>query len=80
MSRAFCPGCWEKQRQIDALMEENQRLKAQLRYRARQGTEGFFGSSTPSAQRPVKANSAEAQRAKRGGAQRGHPGVSAGMQ
>lgn len=74
MSRAFCEGCWEKQRRIDQLLEENQRLKAQLRYRERQATEGFFGSSTPSAHRPVKANSAPARQAQRGGAQRGHPG------
>ena len=58
MRRAFCERCLEKQRRIDQLLEENQRLKAQLRYRERQATEGFFGSSTPSARRPVKANSA----------------------
>jgi hypothetical protein len=74
MRRVFCPGCWEKQRKIDALLEENQRLKAQLRYRQRQATEGFFGSATPSAQRPVKANSPAEQQAKRGGAPPGHPG------
>lgn len=74
MRRAFCEGCLEKQRRIDQLLEENQRLKAQLRYRQRQATEGFFGSSTPSAQRPVKANSAPAQQGKRGGARPGHRG------
>jgi len=74
MSRAFCQGCLEKQRRIDQLVEDNQRLRAQLRYRARRATEGAFGSSTPSAQRPVKTNSAAEQRAKRGGAQPGHPG------
>jgi transposase len=74
MSRAFCEGCWEKQRRIDQLLEENQRLKAQLRYRERQATEGFFGSSTPSAHRPVKANSAPERQGRKGGAQRGHPG------
>jgi transposase len=74
VSRAFCQGCWEKQRKIDQLLEENQRLKAQLRYRARQATEGFFGAATPSAQRPVKANSPAEQQAKRGGAPPGHPG------
>ena len=47
MRRAFCEGCLEKQRRIDELLAENQRLKGQLRYRARPATEGFFGSSTP---------------------------------
>jgi transposase len=74
MSRAFCEGCWEKQRRIDALLEENQCLKAQLRYRQRQATEGLFGSSTPSAQRPVKANSPPEHQGKPGGAPQGHPG------
>ncbi len=54
---SFCQGCLEKQQKIDQLSEENQRLKAQLRYRQRKPTEGFFGSSTPSAKQPVKANS-----------------------
>ncbi len=74
MRRAFCEGCLEKQRRIDQLLEENRRLKAQLRYRERQATEGFFGSSTPSAHRPVKANSPPEQQGKRGGARPGHPG------
>lgn len=74
MRRAFCEGCLEKQRRIDQLLEENQRLKAQLRYRERQAREGFFGSSTPSARRPVKANSPPAHQGKRGGARPGHPG------
>jgi transposase len=74
MRRAFCEGCWEKQRRIDQLLEENQRLKAQLRYRERRAPEGFFGSSTPSAQRPVKANSPSANQTKPGGAKPGHPG------
>jgi transposase len=74
MRRAFCEGCLEKQRRIDQLLEENRRLKAQLRYRERQAREGFFGSSTPSAHRPVKANSAPEQQGRKGGAQRGHPG------
>jgi len=28
----FCPGCFEKQRKIDALTEEVKRLKARLNY------------------------------------------------
>jgi len=72
MRRAFCEGCLEKQRRIDQLLEENQRLKAQLRYRERQAAEGFFGSATPSAHRPAKANSAPEQRGRKGGARPGH--------
>jgi transposase len=74
MRRAFCEGCLAKQRRIDSLLEENRRLKAQLRYRARQAAEGFFGSATPSAQRPAKANSAPAQQGRKGGAPPGPPG------
>ena len=74
MRRAFCEGCLAKQRRIDQLLEENQRLKAQLRYRERQATEGFFGASTPSARRPVKSNSPPEAQGKRGGARPGHPG------
>jgi len=69
-----CPGCLEKQRQIDQLEEENQRLRDQLRYRKREGKEGFFGSSTPSSQIPVKANSPEEKRSRKGGARPGHVG------
>lgn len=71
---SFCQQCLEKQRKIDQLIEENQRLKAQLRYRQRKVTEGPFGSSTPSAQRPVKPNTEADNRAKSGGGQNGHPG------
>lgn len=71
---SFCQGCLDKQRKIDQLLEENQRLKAQIRYRQRKATEGFFGSSTPSAQRPIKANSQADHQAKSGGARKGHPG------
>jgi len=70
----FCPGCFEKQRLIDELKEEVRRLKQQLRYRERQAKGGPFGSSTPSARRPFKANSSEEQRAKVGGARLGHKG------
>jgi transposase len=70
----FCPGCFAKQRRIDQLEEEVRRLKQQLRYRERQAEEGPFGSSTPSARRPFKANTSEEQRAKVGGARQGHEG------
>lgn len=74
MRRAVCEGCLAKQRRIDQLLEENQRLKGQLRYRERQATEGFFGSATPSARRALKANSPPERQGKRGGARPGHPG------
>lgn len=72
--RRFCAGCFEKQQTIDRLQEEVGQLKAKLHYRERRGEEGFFGSGTPSAQRPVKANSAEENRRKKGGARPGHAG------
>jgi transposase len=74
MGIGFCPGCFEKQRQIDQLKEENKRLKSQLRYRKERDKQGFFGSSTPSSRQPVKANSESEAQAKQGGAPLGHPG------
>ena len=67
MGVAFCLGCFEKQQKIDALEEENKRLKAQLHYREENEKQGFFGSSTPSSQKPVKPNSEQEDQAKRGG-------------
>ena len=55
----------EKQRRIDQLLDENSQLKAQLRYRDNKQKEGLFGSSTPSAQRPLKANTEPEQQSKR---------------
>jgi transposase len=70
-----CPSCLEKQRQIDRLMEENQRLKQKLRYQQRKAQEGFFGSSTPSSQLPVKSNTPEKSEPKPRGARPGHKGA-----
>lgn len=70
----LCDGCLEKQREIDRLREEVQRLKVQLNQRQRKRQEGVFGSSTPSSLRPIKANSDENKRANPGGAKKGHPG------
>lgn len=69
----YCPECLNKQREIDYLKEENQRLKQRLRYNDRKEQEGFFGSSTPSAKIPVKANTPEKE-SKPKGAQQGHKG------
>jgi transposase len=67
-----CPLCLEKQREIDRLKEENGLLKRQLSYRERKDKEGFFGSSTPSSQQPVKANTEDAKKPR--GAKTGHKG------
>jgi len=56
------------------LEEELQRLKDKLRYQARTVSEGPFGSSTPSSQVPLKANSLEENQSRKGGAKAGHRG------
>jgi len=68
-----CPGCFEKQRQIDRLLEENQSLKRKLRYQENKQKEGLFGSSTPSSKVPVKQNTTQRPH-KPKGAQPGHKG------
>jgi len=69
-----CPECLKKQRQIDALKEENQRLKQKLHYQDRKTQEGFFGSSTPSSKIPLKPNQPEKEGRKPKGARPGHLG------
>jgi hypothetical protein len=69
-----CKGCLEKQREIDRLKQENQRLKSALRYRQRKREDGAFGSSTPSSQIPFKPNTTAENKANRGGARPGHKG------
>lgn len=70
----LCSGCFEKQRIIDRQFEEIERLKKKLNANQRRLTEGFFGSSTPSLQVPVKASSLVENQAKKGGARFGHQG------
>ena len=70
-----CQGCLDKQREIDRLKEEIQRLRIQLSKQKRQDKAGFFGSSTPSSQLPLKANSKDEASHKRGGAKPGHKGT-----
>jgi len=72
--RRYCEQCFQKQLKIEELLEEIQRLKAQLRYQERRGQEGFFGSSTPSSQRPLKVNTGKENRNHKGGARPGHQG------
>jgi hypothetical protein len=69
-----CPECLKKQRQIDALQEENQRLKQKLRYQERKAQEGFFGSSTSSSRIPFKPNQPVKEGRKPKGARPGHLG------
>ena len=69
-----CEGCLQKQRKIDQLLEELQRLKAKFRYQERKDQEGFFGASTPSSQLPFKANAPEKNKNHKGGARPGHKG------
>jgi transposase len=64
----------EKQLIIDQLRAEIVRLKARLRYQERNAKEAPFGSSTSSAQRPVKPNTPPEGSQRRGGAKPGHPG------
>lgn len=59
---------------IDRLQQENTRLKARLRYQERTAKEGPFGSSTPSAKVPIKANTPPENSQRRGGAKPGHRG------
>ena len=59
---------------IDRQKEEIARLKARLRYQERTAKEGPFGSSTPSAKIPIKANATPECSHRRGGAKAGHEG------
>lgn len=68
-----CPVCHEKQAEINRLKDEILCLKDRLRYRERTEKEGFFGSSTPSSQKPVKVNTQEKPKKPRG-AKNGHEG------
>jgi transposase len=71
----LCAGCFDKQREIDRLKEEVQQLRLKVCANQRKSAAGFFGSSTPSSQIPVKANSLAENQAKKGGAIKGHHGV-----
>ena len=71
----LCEGCFNKQREIDRLKEEVQQLRLKVCANQRKSAAGFFGSSTPSSQIPVKANSLAENQARSGGATKGHRGV-----
>ncbi len=69
-----CQGCLDKQREIDRLKAEIQSLRAQLSKQKPKDKAGLFGSSTPSSQIPLKANSTDEASNKCGGAKPGHQG------
>lgn len=71
---SYCESCFEKQKHIDELEEENTSLRAKLRYRQEKDTKPFFGSSTPSSKIAIKENTKEEDRNKKGGAKIGHKG------
>ena len=75
MAMNGCAECLKKQREIDRLTEELQRLKQKLRYQERQATAGFVGAATPAAKRPVQPNTPPPPAPKPKGARPGHPGV-----
>jgi transposase len=78
LGRILCATCFEKQREIDRLKEELQRVKAEnarLKQKGEQSAkDGPFGSSTPSSKIPFKAASKEENKKKVGGRKDGHPG------
>jgi hypothetical protein len=57
-----CSLCLDKQRKIDQLEDEVDRLKRVLGKRRQNEKGGFFGSSTPSSKLPVKANVEEKEK------------------
>ena len=70
----FCEECFKKQCLIDQQQEEIAALRAALRRQERKAQEGFFGSATPSAKKPVKETSLAENQKKRGGGKPGHVG------
>lgn len=72
--RRGCDGCYEQRRENDLLKDENRRLIEKLGKYELKTKEGYFGSSTPSSQIPVKPNTPEENRRKNGGARKGQKG------
>ena len=62
-----CSLCLDKQRKIDELEDEVDRLKRALGKRKQDEKQGFFRSSTPSSKLPVKANVQEKEKKSKGG-------------
>lgn len=73
-TRIIFSECATKQEEIYRLREEIKRLRAKLRRQAQQSKEGYFGSATPSAQKPFKEKTQNNNPHKNGGAKNGHIG------
>jgi hypothetical protein len=71
---SYCKSCFEKQLIIDNLESRIKSLEDKLKYRQEKDKQPFFGSSTPSSKLPIKENTLEENRKKRGGAKVGHKG------
>ena len=71
--RRTCRGCIEKRLKIDRQEDEVKSLRRKLNYRDERSKEGYFGSSTPSSKKPVKANTGKKNK-KKSGAKPGHKG------
>jgi transposase len=72
-SRTYCRECEEKENLIRELKLEVERLQGKLHRQERKVTEGYFGSSTPSSQIPIKSN-IKKENKKPSGAKQGHKG------
>lgn len=70
----ICKQCVERLQEIDRLKEEIERLKGKINQIERKEKKGFFGSSTPSSQIPIKPNSQDKEQKKQGGAKVRHKG------
>jgi hypothetical protein len=73
-TRLICPECVKKQEEIYRLREENKRLTAKLRRQEQKISEGYFGSATPSSQKPIKDQTKNDNPHKNGGVKPGHVG------
>ena len=73
-TRLVCSECVKKQEEIYRLREEIKQLKAKLRRQEQKIKDGYFGSSTPSSQKPIKENTKNTKPNKNGGAKNGHTG------
>jgi hypothetical protein len=74
-TRLICPECVKKQEEIYQLRDKVKQLQAKLRLQQQQAQQGYFGSSTPSSQKPIKNNTENDNPRKNGGAKQGHVGT-----
>ena len=72
----FCGDCFDKRRELDKLKEENARLKTELGRRDSSDLSKFKGTThRPSSREDLKANTADENKNKKGGAKKGHKGT-----